>query len=188
MASPPELSIEKLKQACAQPRFNLVDEPWIQVTRDGAPEDVGLATLFRDAHLLAGPIADTDIERWAIRFLLIALTQDMLGSDLATTSPTCFDPDVVDAYFAAAHERLWLIHPTDPFMQQPELLEKLAKPGETAVATNSVKTLSIKLGAKEKPTWWDHVDDFDEVDSCWFSYSLAEAARLVVARLSLIHI
>lgn len=31
-------------------RFNLLDEPWIRVTRlDGTPDEVSLLTLFREA-------------------------------------------------------------------------------------------------------------------------------------------
>jgi|GEM_PF-2690861 len=189
MAATPELALTAVTELVKDKRFNLVDEPWIMAldVESGSASQHGLKALFLHAHTLDGPIAGTDVERWALRFLLVALAQDMIGSGAALASDNQFDPALVEKYFADSYDRLWLIHPTDPFMQQAELAQRGSRvsedkkaPGVVVVPTNTVKTLSVDLGAGSKHTWWQHTPD--DINGDWFSYSLAQAASLLIAR------
>ena len=54
--------------------FNLLDEPWIRVTRlDGAPDEVSLLALFREATDIAGIHGEIASQDVAILRLLLAI-------------------------------------------------------------------------------------------------------------------
>ena len=54
--------------------FNLLDEPWIRVTRlDGAPDEVSLLVLFREATDIAGIHGEIASQDAAVLRLLLAI-------------------------------------------------------------------------------------------------------------------
>lgn len=179
MNAAPPLPRDDLATAAARPRFNLADEPWLPVLAGSQLEMWSLRQLFADGHHVADLLCDTEPARWAVRFFLAALTQDMVGhTDPRAELPDRFDPVLVEEYFDAVAHRLFLFHPTDPFLQQAALPARIARDGQVPV--HSVKTLSVHLGAAGRHTWWDHVPD--RTDDGWFSLPPATAARLVITR------
>lgn len=56
------------------PSFNLLDEPWIRVTRlDGAPDELSLLSLFREAADIAGIHGEIASQDTAVLRLLLAI-------------------------------------------------------------------------------------------------------------------
>lgn len=193
MASkPPDIPVADLRLWIAQPRFNLSEEPWIDVATESGAERLGLRELFRRSHEVIDVVATTDVERWAMHLFLIAVGATLLQRPAPGAGPPGeLDPDAVDRHFDDCAERLWLFHPTDPFMQQVGLIDRLAKDQKvgaregggtrSVVSVNTVKTLAVELAAKDKHTWWDHVPDEHPVDG-WFTLEPAAAARLLITR------
>ncbi|MEZ5323162.1 MAG: type I-E CRISPR-associated protein Cse1/CasA [Microthrixaceae bacterium] len=173
--------------------FNLADEPWISVVMDGETRMLGMMELFLSEDRITDVVADTDIERWAMRLFLNAVGTTLLDRPdrHLDEPPPPADPTRVERYFAECRERLWLFHPDDPFLQQAQLVDRVCKavtrPKRASggvvevVPVNTVKTLSVELPAKDKHTWWDHLADHDPIDG-WFSVEPARAARLVITR------
>ncbi|WP_366181321.1 type I-E CRISPR-associated protein Cse1/CasA [Actinomyces timonensis] len=106
------------------PTFNLLDEPWIRVSRlDGSPDEVSLLTVFRQAEDIAaihGEIATQDV---AILRLLLAICHRTMGGpeDLDTweeywDEPAKLSRDAV-AYLERYRDRFDLRHPDKPFFQ-----------------------------------------------------------------------
>lgn len=57
------------------PTFNLLDEPWIRVTRlDGEPDEVSLLTVFQQAGDIAGIHGEIASQDVAVLRLLIAIS------------------------------------------------------------------------------------------------------------------
>ncbi|GGO96997.1 type I-E CRISPR-associated protein Cse1/CasA [Actinomyces gaoshouyii] len=104
--------------------FNLLDEPWIKVTRlDGSSDEVSLLSVFQQAEEIAaihGEIATQDV---AILRLLLAICHRTMGGpeDLDTweeywDEPARLGRDAV-AYLERHRDRFDLRHPDRPFFQ-----------------------------------------------------------------------
>ncbi len=178
-----EIELSDALRRVSEPAYHLADEPWIPVTTtSGEVAAVGLRELFLTAHTVSDVGASTAPERWALLYLVQQLFIDLVGFTGMPPGavPTALDAGAVGAYFDTVHNRLWLHHPDDPFLQQSVLPHRLAKRTVAAgaervvVPTHSVKALEIHLGSGESHTWWEHVPDAGyEVDT-------ATAARLLL--------
>ena len=108
--------------------FNLLDEPWIRVTRlDGAPDEVSLLTLFREATNIAGIHGEIASQDVAILRLLLAICHRAMDGpeDLDTwreywEEPERLGRDVID-YLECYRERFDLRDPDRPFFQVADI-------------------------------------------------------------------
>lgn len=104
--------------------FNLLDEPWIRVTRlDGTSDEVSLLTAFREATSLAGIHGEIATQDVAILRLLLAICHRTMEGpeDLDTwkeywQSPERLGQDAT-AYLERYRSRFDLRHPAQPFFQ-----------------------------------------------------------------------
>ena len=63
-----------------RPSFNLLDEPWIRVTRlDGASDEVSLLAVFREASDISGIHGEIASQDVAILRLLLAICHRTMG-------------------------------------------------------------------------------------------------------------
>ena len=107
-----------------RPSFNLLDEPWIRVTRlDGASDEVSLLTVFREAMDISGVHGDIASQDVAILRLLLAICHRAMGGpdDLDTweeywDKPGKLGRDTI-AYLEGYRDRFDLRHPEHPFFQ-----------------------------------------------------------------------
>ena len=104
--------------------FNLLDEPWIRVTRlDGAPDEVSLLALFREATDIAGIHGEIASQDVAILRLLLAISHRTMDGpeDLDTWREYWEDPERLGrdaaAYLERYRERFDLRDPDRPFFQ-----------------------------------------------------------------------
>lgn len=106
------------------PSFDLIDQPWIPVTRGGRSQLVSLADALADAHKIDGLVLDDPLQAVAVfRQVLLPVVLDALGA------PTCpsewaerWRAGVLDAarignYLAEHQSRFDLFHPEHPFAQ-----------------------------------------------------------------------
>lgn len=164
----------------AQPRFNLAREPWIPVVdQAGKTTSLSLSDLLANTHNLRDVVGDSVIETWALRLFLIAIYDDMLapeprapGSDPRRV-PDRLESTTVDGYLAAVEDRLWLHHPTDPFLQLRDLQYRVAT---NTVPTHTPKTLCPHLPSTSDAAWWVHLPD------AGFTLTAAAAARGLLVR------
>lgn len=106
--------------------FNLVDDPWIPVTRDGSPVEVSLAELYQTAHRITALGGDPPVVSSLTR-LLTAILRDALGT--GGLRKTDWDgwwengiPAVtVTRYLEANRERLYL-YGSRPFFQDSDMI------------------------------------------------------------------
>ena len=105
-------------------RFNLLDEPWIRVTRlDGAPDEVSLLTLFREATDIAGIHGEIASQDVAVLRLLLAISHRTMDGpeDLDVwkdywDAPGSLGRDAAD-YLERYRDRFDLRDPERPFFQ-----------------------------------------------------------------------
>lgn len=177
------LRVDEVRAATSEPAFNLADEAWIQVVYPDGVRLVSLRELFADAHQIRDVVGATPMERWAIRHLLCAIAGDMPTSG----DTNRFSASIVATYFDLVADRLWLIHPTDPFLQSPSLADrngtrsKLQRDnGAMRVKVKSTRALVPTTPPETSAVWWDHSPE--QVGGEWWTCDLATAARLVVTR------
>ena len=159
--------------------FNLLDEPWIRVTRlDGAPDEVSLLSLFREATDIAGIHGEIASQDAAVLRLLLAICHR------AMDGPE--DLDVWEEYWedsgslgrdAADHlerhrERFDLRDPDRPFFQVAGIhaasgrisgLESLIVdvPNGNPFFTTRIAEGLDSIGWAEAARWLVHVHAFD---------------------------
>ena len=104
--------------------FNLLDEPWIRITRlDGTPDEVSLLTLFREATGITGIHGEIASQDVAILRLLLAICHRAMDGpeDLDTWREYWEAPERLgrdaSAYLERYRERFDLRHPDRPFFQ-----------------------------------------------------------------------
>ena len=105
-------------------RFNLLDEPWIRVTRlDGAPDEFSLLTLFREATDIAGIHGEIASQDVAVLRLLLAISHRTMDGpeDLDVwkdywDAPGSLGRDAAD-YLERYRDRFDLRDPERPFFQ-----------------------------------------------------------------------
>lgn len=124
------------------PRFNLVDEPWINVRYlDGRSLDVSLRTAFHDASRIRDIGGELPTQTFALTRLLLAIlyratadesdagwSRDAWHEDWVDGLPL----EDIDAYLAHFHDRFWLLHPTRPFFQVAGLATAKGEVKDTA--------------------------------------------------------
>ena len=110
------------------PFFNLVDEPWVLVLdENGQQRELSLRETFHRAAEMRALSGDIATQTFAIlRVLLAVLGRAVFGrqaSSLDTDNPADWQQTLtwVDAYLDAFHDRFWMQHPTEPFMQVADL-------------------------------------------------------------------
>lgn len=115
------------------PCFNLVDEKWVRVMRNGGQiEVVSLADALARAHEFRGLAGETPTQDVAILRLLLAVLYAALYGDSDFDSPDDaieawltlwragqFPAESVRAYLNRWRDRFWLFHDQRPFMQVP---------------------------------------------------------------------
>ncbi|QAY71394.1 type I-E CRISPR-associated protein Cse1/CasA [Xylanimonas protaetiae] len=111
-----------------EPRFNLVDEPWLPVIDAGGRQtEVSVRDAFRRSGELRRLVGDLPTQAFAhLRLLLAVLHRAVEGpadADHWAEVRDGWDATLarVDAYLDAVHDRFWLRHPTHPFLQVPDL-------------------------------------------------------------------
>ncbi|MCL3778428.1 MULTISPECIES: type I-E CRISPR-associated protein Cse1/CasA [unclassified Actinomyces] len=161
------------------PHFNLLDEPWIRVTRlDGESDEVSLLTLFReseDIEGIHGEIASQDV---AILRLLLAICHRTMGGpeDLATwrgywQTPGRLGADACD-YLKHYRDRFDLRAPERPFFQVAGIhsasgktsgLESLIAdvPNGSPFFTTRIADGLTSVSWAEAARWLVHVHAFD---------------------------
>ena len=160
-------------------RFNLLDEPWIRVTRlDGAPDEVSLLTLFREATDIAGIHGEIASQDVAILRLLLAISHRTMDGpeDLDTWREYWQDPERLGrdaaAYLERYRERFDLRDPDRPFFQVAGIHAASGKTSELESLIvdvpngNPFFTTRIAQGLEsiswaEAARWLVHVHAFD---------------------------
>lgn len=175
------MKVEEIRSRIATPRFNLAQEPWIPIVKtEGTTDTVSLRKALLDSHRIRDVTGASTLEAWALRLFLIAITDDIVAPkcgalDQSQTPPEQLDPKLVEEYFNATESRLWLIHPTDPALQNADLVDRIAA-GRSDINLHTVKTLCPHLPSSKHAAWWSHVPDQG------FSLGLAAAARGLLVR------
>lgn len=159
--------------------FNLLDEPWIKVTRlDGSPDEVSLLTIFHDSDDIEGIHGEIATQDVAILRLLLAICHRTMGGpeDLDTweeywDEPARLGRDAV-AYLERFRDRFDLRHPERPFFQVAGIH---AASGKTSALTSLIAdvpngepffTTRMATGLEritwaEAARWLIHVHAFD---------------------------
>ena len=159
--------------------FNLLDEPWIRVTRlDGAPDEVSLLSLFREATDIAGIHGEIASQDTAVLRLLLAICHRAMDGpeDLDVWEEYWRDPgslgrDAVD-HLERHRERFDLRDPDRPFFQVAGIRAASGKTSglESLIADvpngNPFFTTRIAEGLEsiswaEAARWLVHVHAFD---------------------------
>ena len=135
------------------PMGNIRQLAWVPIIDGSGRRLVGLDELFTHAHLIERIDVRAPIEKAGVlRFLttvtaLIARAQGIMPQTAEGVARDGFDPAAVTSVLDSIDDRLWLIHPSTPFMQE----------GRFRTATSSVKTAasirSTSPGDSSK-AWW----------------------------------
>ena len=161
------------------PSFNLLDEPWIRVTRlDGTSDEVSLLTVFREATDISGIHGEIASQDVAILRLLLAICHRTMGGpeDMDTWEEYWDDSGRLGrdaaAYLEGYRDRFYLRHPEHPFFQVAGIhaasgktsgLESLivdvpnGEPFFTTRIAQGLKSISWSEAAR----WLVHVHAFD---------------------------
>ena len=159
--------------------FNLLDEPWIRVTRlDGAPDEVSLLSLFREATDIAGIHGEIASQDAAVLRLLLAICHRAMDGpeDLDVWEEYWEDSgslgrDAVD-HLERHRERFDLRDPDCPFFQVAGIhaasgrtsgLESLIAdvPNGNPFFTTRIAEGLDSIGWAEAARWLVHVHAFD---------------------------
>ena len=159
--------------------FNLLDEPWIRVTRlDGAPDEVSLLSLFREAADIAGIHGEIASQDTAVLRLLLAICHRAMDGpeDLDVweeywRAPGSLGRDAVD-HLERHRERFDLRDPDRPFFQVAGIhaasgrasgLESLIVdvPNGNPFFTTRIAEGLDSIGWAEAARWLVHVHAFD---------------------------
>lgn len=168
--------------APTEPRFNLIDEPWIPIRRtDGEDTAVSISDAFHHAEDISAIGGDVATQTFAITRLLLAIHYRATIDD----SPTGWDatrwatfwndglplPEI-DDYLDLLHDRFYLIHPTRPFFQVPALSTArgeikdtgpliLDLPSNNRLFTNRSGAAALRLPFAEAARWLVNAQAFD---------------------------
>ena len=148
--------------------FNLLDEPWIRVTRlDGAPDEVSLLALFREVTDIAGIHGEIASQDVAILRLLLAISHRTMDGpeDLDTWREYWEDPERLGrdaaAYLERYRERFDLRDPDRPFFQVAGIHAASGKTSELEsliVDVPSSRPVSLKgwnpSAGRRRPDGW----------------------------------
>ena len=159
--------------------FNLLDEPWIRVTRlDGAPDEVSLLSLFREATDIAGIHGEIASQDAAVLRLLLAICHRAMDGpeDLDVWEEYWEDSgslgrDAVD-HLERHRERFDLRDPERPFFQVAGIRAASGKlwglksliadvPNNNPLFTTRIAEGLESIGWAEAARWLVHVHAFD---------------------------
>lgn len=159
--------------------FNLLDEPWIRVTRlDGSPAELSLLDVFQQAESIKGVHGEIATQDVAVLRLLLAICHRAMEGpeDLETWEEYWHEParlgQDTTAYLERFRDRFDLRHPEQPFFQVAGIhsasgkvsgLEALVVDvpnGEPFFTTRATKGLA-RLSWAEAARWLVHVHAFD---------------------------
>ena len=159
--------------------FNLLDEPWIRVTRlDGAPDEVSLLSLFREATDIAGIHGEIASQDTAVLRLLLAICHRAMDGpeDLDVweeywREPGSLGRDAVD-HLERHRERFDLRDPERPFFQVAGIRTASGKlwglksliadvPNNNPLFTTRIAEGLESIGWAEAARWLVHVHAFD---------------------------
>jgi hypothetical protein len=137
---------------------NVRELEWLPIVDSHGRRHIGLNEAFTSAHLIQRIDVRAPIERAGIlRFLtsltaLVARTQGVTAHSAAQVAREGFDPQAVHDTLDSINDRLWLIHPETPFLQE----------GRYKLATSAPKTAasirSTSPGDSSK-AWWGRPGD-----------------------------
>ena len=161
------------------PSFNLLDEPWIRVTRlDGAPDEVSLLSLFREAADISGIHGEIASQDTAVLRLLLAICHRAMDGpeDLDVweeywRAPGSLGRDAVD-HLERHRERFDLRDPDRPFFQVAGIRAASGKlwglksliadvPNNKPLFTTRIAEGLESIGWAEAARWLVHVHAFD---------------------------
>ena len=159
--------------------FNLLDEPWIRVTRlNGAPDEVSLLALFREATDIAGIHGEIASQDVAVLRLLLAISHRTMDGpeDLDVwkdywDAPGSLGRDAVD-YLERHRDRFDLRDPERPFFQVAGIHTASGKlwglksliadvPNNNPLFTTRIAEGLESIGWAEAARWLVHVHAFD---------------------------
>jgi CRISPR system Cascade subunit CasA len=110
------------------PEFNLLDEPWIPViNNDNQSERVSIIDAVLNFNSYKSLDCELPSENFAVLRLLIAFLYSSLDLTMENWEDYWndgFPEDQIRAYADKWHDRFWLIHPVQPFMQAADLRTK----------------------------------------------------------------
>ena len=159
--------------------FNLLDEPWIRVTRlSGEPDEVSLVTAFEEASDISGIHGEIASQDAAILRLLLAIAHRAMGGpkDVETWETYWNDPELlaVDtvAYLERFRERFDVRDPVAPFFQVAGIHAKSGKisdlesliidvPNGAPFFTTRIGPGLDRIDWSEAARWLVHVHAFD---------------------------
>lgn len=149
-----------------QPRFNLLDEPWIPMrTQAGEVVDVSLSDALLKARDYVALAETSPPNLIALYRLLLAVlhraltTQNGKWTDTDHARWFCegMPEGSLRAYLEEWRDRFWLFHPTEPFMQ----VAALAEAEETRDKLKSRTQVVLEGANGNTPVMFDHSLDDD---------------------------
>jgi len=161
------------------PFFNLIDEPWVLVLdAAGQRMELSLRETFHRAGEMRALSGDIATQTFAVlRVLLAVLHRAVYG--LGELSPSIYSStdwqqalEQVDAYLDAFHDRFWMQHPVQPFMQvadlttsgsaDPDLSRIICDgPGSSTFLTTRLGQSLTSIPWSQAARWLVHVQAFD---------------------------
>lgn len=172
-----------------EPRFNLIDQPWIPVVwKPGAkgfagragprdlPSEVGLNDTLTYAHEIAEVADQSPLVTAALHRLLIALVHSIFRGPenrrewMQMWRAGSLNSVRIDAYFYEWRDRFWLFHPERPFLQWPG--------NDLGVPVTST-LLNMAVASTGDATLFDHT-----LDARKPGFEPAEAGRQLIAFLT----
>lgn len=153
-------------------KFNLLEDPWIPVLRDGQVREVGLGEVLLEAHTVERIETPSPLEEASLHRLLLAVlyrAQPVRDEDdsLEILDKGSFDRTSLERYLDRYHERFYLFHKTAPFLQIADLPDDKPLPWSK---------LLPELASGNNPTLFDHTTEENVPQA---SYSQAARALLV---------
>ena len=158
------MSNPQVQGTVAEPAFNLVDEAWLPVRwLEGSTRFIGLRELFARSASIAGLAEPSPPTFVALHRLLLAITHRALtlhqgrwgDEDRARWYRAGLPLQAFEHYLEQWHDRFWLFHPTQPFMQ----VAALATTPQTQTAKPWTQ-VSLESAGGNNPVLFDHsVDD-----------------------------
>ena len=113
----------------AEPFFNLVDEPWVPVLdADGHDLELSLREVFHQAPDLISLTGELPTQSFAILRVLLAILHRAVAGPFDVDQwcdirdDWCNTLSQIDTYLDDFHDRFWIQHPTQPFMQVADLV------------------------------------------------------------------
>ncbi|MGC8877002.1 type I-E CRISPR-associated protein Cse1/CasA [Thermus sp.] len=139
-----------------EPKFNLVEEPWIPVLKEGRVVEVGMGEALLRAHELTRIETPSPLEEAALyRLLLAALHRALMGPRrledvLDWWRAGRFPEGPIRDYLDRFRDRFFLFHPEAPFFQVADLPEENPLPWSK---------LLPELASGNNPTLFDHTTE-----------------------------